>query len=227
MNWTRVYHDHSNQQKEEHSCRLCADTDTNRLYVQKEGGCLTTKNKSLDRRVQRTRDALRDALITLLEERGWDDINIQDLCELANVGRSTFYLHFQNKEELLVGGFDDLRAGLCAQSMQRKTETDAMPFVRGLIEHVYEQRNLFKSIIGRRSGHVVQKRFREMVCRLVEEEGVPPHAGWKQKAGARYIAGALVELLAWWVDSGKGHTADEIEEFFYQLTLPSIRQIKA
>lgn len=188
---------------------------------------MVTKDRTLDRRVQRTRDALRGALIALLEERGWDDINIQDLCELANVGRSTFYLHFQNKEELLVGGFDDLRAWVRFQAAQRKTEVDAMPFVRGLIDHVYEQRNLFKSIIGRRSGHVVQKRFREMVCRLVEEEGVPLHAGWKQEAGARYIAGALVELLAWWVDSGKGHTADEIEEFFYQLTLPSIRQIKA
>lgn len=187
---------------------------------------MTTKSDTLDRRVQRTRDALRVALITLLEERGWDDINIQDLCELANVGRSTFYLHFQNKEELLVGGFDDLRAWLRTQSARKKTEVNAMPFVRGLIEHVYEQRNLFRSIIGRRSGHVVQKRFREMVCRLVEEEGVRPHAGWKQKAGARYIAGALVELLAWWVDSGKSHTADEIEELFYQLALPSIRQLE-
>ena len=227
MNWTRDYHGHSNQQKEEHRGRLCPVTDTNRLYVQKKGGFLTTKSETSDRRVVRTRDALRIALITLLEERGWDDINIQDLCELANVGRSTFYLHFQNKEELLVGGFDDLRVWLRAQSISVKTTADAMPFVRGLIEHAYEQRNLFRCIIGRRSGHVVQKRFREMVCKLVEEEVLPPHAGWKQKAGARYIAGALVELLAWWVDSGKGHTADEIEEFFYQLTLPSIRQIKA
>jgi AcrR family transcriptional regulator len=204
-----------------------AQFQTQTGFMSRKRDLVVTRNKTLDRRVQRTRDALRAAMITLLEERGWDDINIQDLCELANVGRSTFYLHFQNKEELLVGGFDDLRAWVRMQAAQRKTEADAMPFVRGLIEHVYEQRNLFRSIIGKRSGHVVQKRFREMVCRLVEEEGVSPHAGWKQKAGARYIAGALVELLAWWVDSGKGHTADEIEEFFYQLTLPSIRQIKA
>lgn len=187
---------------------------------------MNAKNKSLDRRVQRTRYALRDALISLLEERGWDDINIQDLCERANVGRSTFYLHFQNKEELLVGGFNDLRAWLCAQPATAKTTVTAMPFVRGLIEHVHEQRNLFRAIIGKRSGHVVQKCFREMVCRLVEEEVVPPHADWKQKAGAHYIAGALVELLAWWVDSGKGHAAGEIEALFYQLTLPGIGNLK-
>ncbi len=186
---------------------------------------MITKSATLDRRVQRTRDALRIALITLLEERGWDDINIQDLCEQANVGRSTFYLHFQNKEELLVGGFDDLRAWLHTQSAQENAKVDAMPFVRGLIEHVYEQRSLFRSIIGKRSGHVVQKRFREMVCRLVEEEVAPPHADWKQKAGAHYVAGAFVELLAWWIDSGKGHTADEIEELFYLLALPSIQKV--
>ena len=177
--------------------------------------------------MQRTRYALRDALILLLEERGWDDINIQDLCEQANVGRSTFYLHYQNKEELLVGGFDDLRAWLHAKSAPVESSADAMPFVHGLIEHVYEQRNLFRSIIGRRSGHVVQKRFREMVCKLIEKEVVPPHADWKHKAGAHYIAGALVELLAWWVDSGMGHTADEMEKIFYQLAFPTIRQIKA
>lgn len=187
---------------------------------------MTAKNKPSDRRVQRTRYALRNALISLLEERGWDDINIQDLCERANVGRSTFYLHFQNKEELLIGGFDDLRAWLRTQSEPAKMTEVAMPFVRGLIEHAHEQRNLFRAIIGKRSGHVVQKRFREMVCRLVEEEVILPHAGWKQKAGARYIAGALVELLAWWVDSGNGHSADEIEALFYQLALPTSRQIK-
>jgi AcrR family transcriptional regulator len=202
-----------------------AQFQTQTCFMSSKEVFLTANIKSLDRRVQRTRDALRIALIALLEEHGWDDINIQDLCERANVGRSTFYLHFQNKEELLVGGFDDLRAWVRIQAAQRKTETDAMPFVRGLIEHVYEQRNLFRSIIGKRSGHVVQKRFREMVCRLVEEEIVPPHASWKQKAGARYISGALVELLAWWVDSGKEHTADDIEELFYQIALPSIRQL--
>lgn len=203
----------------------CAQFQTQTGLMSRKRVLLVTRNKILDRRVQRTRDALRAALISLLEERGWDDINIQDLCEQANVGRSTFYLHFQNKEELLIGGFDDLRVWLRMQAAQRNTKTDAMPFVRGLIEHADEQRNLFRAIIGKRSGHVVQKRFREMVCRLVEEEGLRPHAAWQQKAGARYIAGALVELLAWWVDSGKEHTADEIEELFYQLTLPSIRQI--
>ena len=180
-----------------------------------------------DRRVQRTRLALRDALISLLLDRGWDDINIQLLCERANIGRSTFYLHFQNKEQLLVSGFDDLRDFLCAQPANAGDVTaGALPFVRGLIAHVYEHRTLFRSIIGRRSGHVVQKRFREMVSLLVEKEIPLTSKGWQRDAGTSYVAGALVELLAWWVDAGTERSADDIENLFYQLTIPVIKSLR-
>lgn len=201
---------------------------TQRCVMSRKVNIVADETQSADRRVQRTRLALRDALISLLIERGWDDITIQDLCERANVGRSTFYLHFQNKEQLLVSGFDDLRAWLRTQTAGFSNEASgSLPFVRGLIEHVSEQRILFRAIIGRGSVHVVQKRFREMVNQLVEAQVCLPTSGWKQEAGARYVAGALVELLAWWVDAGNKRTADDIECLFYQLTLPAIKQLGA
>jgi AcrR family transcriptional regulator len=166
-------------------------------------------------------------MISLLRERSWADINIQILCERADIGRSTFYLHFQNKEELLVSGFKDLRKMLLAQAGgDKQGATDSLRFVRGLIEHVHEQRILFRTIIGRSSGHVVQKRFREMVSQLVEEEVLLPATGWERDAGTRYVAGALLELLAWWVDTGTERNADDIENLFYQLTLPAIKSLR-
>jgi hypothetical protein len=95
-----------------------------------------------------------------------------------------------------------------------------LPFVRGLIAHVYEQRSLFRAMIGRRSGYVVQKRFRDMVVLLVEAEIPGGSSGWHRAAATRYIAGALVELLAWWVDVGTERETEEIERLFYQLTQP-------
>ena len=171
-----------------------------------------------DRRIQRTRLALREALIDLMTERGWDETNIRDLCERANVGRSTFYQHFQSKEELLVGSFDDLRIWLTSHAVEYGNRSSPMPFVRGLIEHVQEQRALFHRVIGRRSGHVVQKRFREIVIKMVKESGAIQNTGWQLDATASYIAGALVELLAWWVDSGTEQSVEEIEEHFFALT---------
>lgn len=69
-----------------------------------------TRERTPDRRVQRTRRQLREALITLILERGWDAVSVRDVCEKADVGRSTFYVHFADKENLLLSGFDDLHA---------------------------------------------------------------------------------------------------------------------
>jgi AcrR family transcriptional regulator len=59
-----------------------------------------------DRRSQRTQQALMDALIALLAVKRYDEISINDIIERANVGRSTFYAHFQAKDDLLKSGFE-------------------------------------------------------------------------------------------------------------------------
>lgn len=116
-----------------------------------------------DRRVLRTREALRGALLGLMVERGWDAIDIQSLCERANIGRSTFYLHYPNKEELLKRSFGDLRTALRSQEKHRAPHLpDQMAFVGSLIEHVHQQQLVFRAMLGRRSGHYVQDRFHDL-----------------------------------------------------------------
>ena len=68
-----------------------------------------------NRRVQRTRRTLREALVALILERGWDRFSIQDICERADVGRSTFYTHFADKEDVVGAGFEDLGRGVRAE----------------------------------------------------------------------------------------------------------------
>lgn len=62
-----------------------------------------------DRRVQRTQQLLREALFALIQEKGFEKLSVQDIIDRANVGRATFYAHFDNKEDLLLSGFDALR----------------------------------------------------------------------------------------------------------------------
>jgi AcrR family transcriptional regulator len=169
-----------------------------------------------DRRVLRTRTMLREALVSLMCERGWEAVNIQMLCERANVGRSTFYTHFADKEELLVSGFDDLRRMMVAQ---RAPAEGRIGFVRGLIEHAYENKRLFRALIGRRSGQVVQERFRRLVLELTRDEleGLGAPAG-QLDAIARYVGGAFTELLIWSLDKPKPISPDELEQLFQELT---------
>jgi len=173
-----------------------------------------------DRRVQRTRRALREALVALILERGWDAVSVQDICDRADIGRSTFYTHFADKEELLIGGLDDLRKGLRALS---PIEAGARPlgFVRGVIEHADEQGRLFRAVIGKRSGHHIQHRFRQMLIDLIHEDlsALAP-SGPHLDATARYVAGALMETLIWWLDTRNAFRAADVEKLFTQLTTP-------
>ncbi|MGH9856414.1 MAG: TetR/AcrR family transcriptional regulator, partial [Acidobacteriota bacterium] len=66
-------------------------------------------NKRPDRRVQRTRELLRDALTSAVLEKGYEATTVQDILDRANLGRSTFYAHYRDKDELLVSGFEHLR----------------------------------------------------------------------------------------------------------------------
>lgn len=179
-----------------------------------------------DRRVKRTRAALQEALVGLILERGWEAISVQDICDRADVGRSTFYVHFSGKHELLAGGLDDLRKRL---RRQRPVEKRAAPFafVRGLIEHAHERRRLFRAVIGRRSGYVIQQRFRRLVIELVREDlaFVAP-AGPRLDATVHYVAGALFELLIWWVDTRNQFRPADVENLFHRLTAPVLELLR-
>ena len=179
-----------------------------------------------DRRVQRTRRALREALIELILERGWDDVSVQHVCDRANIGRSTFYTHFADKEELLIGSLDDLRKGL-RELAQIEASGRPLGFVRGVIEHAEEQRRLFRAVIGKRSGHAVQQRFRHMLVELVHEDlSVIVASGPHLDATARYVAGALMETLIWWLDTRNGFQAADVETLFTQLTTPVLAVLR-
>src|SRR5512146_975070 len=66
------------------------------------------KVTSTDRRVQRTRQALREALLSLMKEKNYNAITVEEITAHANLGRTTFYLHYQDKEALLLEKFADL-----------------------------------------------------------------------------------------------------------------------
>jgi len=182
-----------------------------------------------DRRVLRTREALRNALLALMVERGWEGVDIQSLCERANIGRSTFYLHYPNKEELLRGCFDDLRVALREQAQRSGVcPPDQLAFVGGLIEHVHQQQLVFRAMLGRRSGHFVQDRFRELLVDLVEEERPANTAcSWRAHAVSNYVGGALFQLLSWWLSKSRPQGPKEIAALFHALSEPVLQASRA
>jgi AcrR family transcriptional regulator len=171
---------------------------------------------SRDRRVRRTRRQLRDALVALILERGWDAVSVQDVCARADVGRSTFYVHFADKEELLLSGFDELHAALQAE---RRGDGGPFGFVDALIEHAEENLRLYRAVVGRKSGRHVVRRFRDVVLRLVEADLAALAVDGRHRAAvALYVTGGFVELLTSWLDRPASMERGEVAIVFRRLT---------
>ncbi len=178
----------------------------------------------LDRRARRTRESLRVALMGLMADRGWDDIDVQTLCDRADVGRSTFYQHYANKEELLKGGFANLRAFLLDDAA-RHAELGPLAFLPGLLAHAQEAQAVFRALLRRRSGQFVQDRFRELLVDLVQTSMAVASptvassaAGWQQEARAHFLGAAIFEVLVWWIGENRPHNPADVERLLLQLS---------
>jgi AcrR family transcriptional regulator len=177
-----------------------------------------------DRRVERTHRSLREALIALILERGFEAISVQDIIDRADVGRSTFYTHFADKEDLLLSGFDDLRRALRHWQTEAAGRPGPLGFVPGLCEHAHEQRRLFRALVGRKSGQVVLSRFRQMLIDLVRED-LAGLGGANLEAAIHYLAGGFLELLTWWLDSRTSLTPAQLAELFRELSIPTLQRL--
>src|SRR5687767_2197406 len=98
-----------------------------------------------DRRVRRTRRTLQEALTTLILDKSYERITIQDVLDRADVGRSTFYAHFRDKDDLLMACFDGVR-----EELQR--EFAAEQSADALFLHAHRHRRIYKALCGKKSG---------------------------------------------------------------------------
>src|SRR5215204_4165205 len=114
---------------------------------------------TIDRRTLRTRMALHRALIGLILVRDYDEISVGDITDAANVGRSTFYAHYTDKDDLLRSGLGHLRGMLLeehrsATSGEEHPATRALGFSRFMTEHVKEQHQLYRAMMRGRAGPI-------------------------------------------------------------------------
>jgi AcrR family transcriptional regulator len=166
---------------------------------------------------------LHEALIALVLERGWDDIHVQDVCARANVGRSTFYTHFGDKEELLLSGFGPLHEQM--RALVAKNGGKPLGFALALLEHTRSYQRVYRALLGKRSSQAVVKRLTQVVIDLLDEDVAVIPRGPRRDAAARYIAGAFVELLIWWLEGRTRLQAAEVNDIFQRLTVPVLAEL--
>ena len=192
---------------------------------------MATKVKVIDRRIQRTRQLLQDALIALILEKGFEAVTVQDVIDRANIGRSTFYAHFQDKEDLFLSGFENLRNQF-EQHLLGQSPVDQNPWVLSLLmfQHAQEYQRVYKALIGEKGGHTMLTHIQKYLLALIGEHlksQLPPRKKDQipLEILALYIVSTLTTLLTWWLDHDMPYPVEQINDIFRQLTQPSVDTI--
>jgi len=184
--------------------------------------------RRMDRRVQRTRKLLREALMSLIMEEGYDAISIQDITEKANLGRATFYLHFKDKDELLLDvmeQFIDEFMTQVPQISEAQWRLDDTKSIVRLFDFAAEHYDLYRILIIGSGGitaanqlrHSVAANIADFIQQEIEELGAQPVI--PTKFIANHFAGSLLSTIYWWLDSDLSYTVEEMAEMFQKVNL--------
>ncbi len=188
--------------------------------------------KKVDRRIQRTRKLLQDALITLILEKGYDSITVQHIIDEANVVRSTFYDHYMDKDDLMAGTMDLLREELHQDMAEEdnRDENEAAIGSLALFRHIQEQHHLYKAMIGGKGIDIVVKALNDALLSLAQThfEQVEQSKGKLAipiPVASTFLAGTLQTLLMWWLDNDMPYSPEEMNEMFIKLVMGGITAV--
>ena len=188
------------------------------------------EHEKQDRRTRRTRQLLRDAFVALLKEKRYEDVSVQDIIERADVARSTFYVHYVDKEDLLVGkwGVFASNLGVHADVLKHKeSEGHSLLSTLGWFHHIQAQGDLLKIIAKDPAMDLAMKTLHgilleDMQTRIQSHLPENENASIPPSLVIDYLAGSLMTLLKWWVKQGMSYPPKRMDEIFQQLVMRSV-----
>lgn len=170
---------------------------------------------------------LGNALVELMLEKPFDDITVQNILDRADVGRSTFYDHYTDKEDLLLSEIARVIQQFAAEADQQHNEL--LPSL-ALFRHVQEERRLMQAFVWGRGAEMHTRNFQEKVNQIVEQN---LRSMAKETdtylvplpVVANFVASTFLMLLRWWFDESMRHTPEQMDEMFQMLVMPAIQQV--
>jgi AcrR family transcriptional regulator len=183
-----------------------------------------------DRRVGRTRKALKEALTDLILERGYEGVTVQDVIDRADVGRSTFYAHFVDKDDLLMAILADLEMpGLDTSTW--KPDDPAFGWTLALFRHFGSGKRLFKAVASSQSGALARRETTRRLEILAQAELSRLRAAQRLDAFqletvVRFLVGTFVGFMDWWMREENEHLpAEQVDHAFRSLVLPGVANV--
>ena len=179
--------------------------------------------KVIDRRVQRTHKLLREALLALTLEKGYDNFTVQDLTDHANLGRATFYLHYRDKDELLIQVLEEEIDALGARInplMEGLVQGDTTA-IRIIFEHAEENRALYLILLRAQGALNILRDLRSYIAadfqHRIRALSLKPKV--PAEVVANFLSSSLMGLLEWWLETDQPYSAEQITEMYYEVAM--------
>lgn len=182
----------------------------------------------MDRRQRKTRAAIFKAFTTLILEKQYNKITIQEIIDEANVGRSTFYAHFETKEMLLQSFCKELFEHILESAAEngpikgRYSNEEAPKSVFcHILQHLERNDHNILTLFTSDSSEIFKKYFKDCLKELITERIANPESvktsGLPEEFIVNYVAGSFVEMVEWWSQNGKKQTPEELDRYYHSM----------
>ena len=179
----------------------------------------------MDRRQRKTRDSIFKAFIELLSNKNYNAISVQEIIDLADIGRATFYAHFETKDFLLKALCEELFDHIINSAMGLPDQDfhSSCDFVGGsvflhLLKHLQENDFNILALLSSENNEIFLKYFKGNLKKLViaqfSKNGALENKKLPENYLINHISSSFVEAVEWWVSNKFKHTPEEITDYF-------------
>lgn len=186
---------------------------------------------TMDRRQQKTRIAIFTAFSSLLAEKNYNKITVQDIIDTANVGRTTFYAHFETKDDLLKALCEELFGHIVDSTLDNNhthglySDKNAPTSVFcHLLQHLQENGNHVLDLLSCESSELFLRYFKDSLNKLIQIQFVNQNRKINKDLPLdfliNHITGSFVEMVLWWIKNKMRQTPEELDRYFKAVIEP-------
>lgn len=182
----------------------------------------------MDRRTKRTKNSIYNAFTELLLKEKYSKITIQEIIDLANIGRSTFYSHFETKDELLKSICTDMFDEMHSKN-QALSSSNPHSMILDILYHIKENEKIIKGVFVSESSELFMNYFKDYFSNQIEQHLFVSYdemvTSIPKDFLINHIYRSFLEMVKWWVSGNMKQMPEELTGYFIFVTSPVVMKI--
>ena len=185
----------------------------------------------MDRRQAKTRKAVFEAFVSLLEEKGYSSLTLQDIIDRADIGRSTFYAHFEAKDDLLNVLCEEIFEHAFSKHPGKEGthdfsgRDDLKAELTHVLYHLRDSRVYIRGILSSESGDVFMRYLKDHLRKVFEKDADVP-AGIPRDYAVEHSACWFAETVRWWMGN-EAYSPEEVTSLFWRYKAGGAESLRA